>query len=402
MTGRNSNRFDKVCVIVLDSCGIGDSRDAVDFGDSGNNTFVHALEAVSPAYIPNLVSLGILETDPRAVAYTSSTLRLIRTASFSLEEKSSEKDTLTGHWEMMGIVSSIPMSTFTECGFPPELITAIEKISKRHVIGNRSENGQKILEELAAFEKNNNLIVYTSDDSVLQVCGDEDSMGLEELYRICSEIRKMTVNSIWRIGRIIARPYRIINGQVIRTCNRRDYVIEPPENAVDIISDKSIDCIAIGKISDIFGHRGFSRQLHSIDSKEGMEQVISCFEDGFNGFCYANLVDFDTKFGHMRDANGYGHALEYFDKQLGRLLPIIDEKSLLIITADHGNDPTAKGNGHTRENVPMLMYSPSLSVPSYIKTRVEGFGAVGATVCDALGCIDDFKEKRLSGNSLIG
>jgi phosphopentomutase len=291
---------------------------------------------------------------------------------------------MTGHWEMMGLEVTTPFKTFTETGFPPELIAELEKRTGRKVIGNKSASGTEILEELAEEEiATGHMIVYTSADSVLQICGNEETFGLEELYRCCEIAREITMKDEWKVGRIIARPYvGKKKGEFKRTSNRHDYALKPfGKTALDALKEVGLDVISIGKIVDIFDGEGITRALKSKSSVHGMEQTIEVADEEFKGLCYVNLVDFDALWGHRRDPKGYAAEIEAFDEKLGVLLEKLGRDDLLIITADHGNDPTHTGTDHTREKVPFLAYSKAMQGSGALP-ETDTFAAVGATVCE--------------------
>lgn len=377
-------RYRRVFVIVMDSLGVGEMADSKDFGDVGVNTLQHISESVDTFEIPNMRKLGManlctlkqVEPADQPLAYYT-----------KLNEKSRSKDTMTGHWEMMGLEVTTPFRTFTETGFPPELIRELEERTGRKVIGNKSASGTEILEELAEEEiATGHMIVYTSADSVLQICGNEETFDLKELYRCCEIAREITMKDEWKVGRVIARPYvGKKRGEFKRTSNRHDYALKPfGKTALDVIKEAGLDVISIGKIKDIFDGEGITRALKSRSSVHGMEQTIETAKEDFHGLCYVNLVDFDALWGHRRNPQGYAQEIEKFDRNLGILLELLKEDDLLIITADHGNDPTYTGTDHTREKVPFLAYSPSMKAYGELP-ETDTFGAVGATVADNFG-----------------
>ncbi len=301
-----------------------------------------------------------------------------------MHESSAGKDTMTGHWEMMGLRTAEPFQTFTETGFPQALLDELARRTGRGVIGNKAASGTAILDELAPRQlETGELIVYTSADSVLQICGSEEAMGLEELYRCCEIARGLTLDGPWRVGRVIARPYvGRAPGAFKRTHNRRDYAVPPPgPTALDALKGAGYDVIGVGKISDIFAGQGLTESYHSESSVHGMQQAVEVAGRDFNGLCFVNLVDFDALWGHRRDPVGYARELERFDEGLGRLLPLIREGDRLFITADHGNDPTHTGTDHTREMVPLLAYALGWA-PARLPDR-PAFADLGATVCRA-------------------
>lgn len=377
-------KYNRIFVIVVDSLGIGAMDDSEKFGDVGVNTLGHISESVDTFTIPNLKKLGLanlcplkqVEPEEQAVAYFT-----------RMNEKSLGKDTMTGHWEMMGLEVTKPFKTFTETGFPPELIGELEKRTGRKVIGNKSASGTEILDELGEEEiATGHMIVYTSADSVLQICGNEETFGLEELYRCCEIAREITMKDEWKVGRVIARPYLgKKKGEFKRTSNRHDYALKPfGKTALNALKESGLDVISIGKIRDIFDGEGITRALKSKSSVHGMEQTIEVAGEEFHGLCFVNLVDFDALWGHRRDPEGYAKEIEKFDKNLGILMENLREDDLLIITADHGNDPTYTGTDHTREKVPLLLYSKSMTGGGKLP-ETDTFAVVGATVADNFG-----------------
>ena len=348
--------YKRIFVIVLDSLGIGAMPDAARFADEGADTFGHILEKTKTLNIPNLRRLGFLNLkcggDMKGVESPEG--RFMR-----MREASNGKDTMTGHWEMMGIKTEKPFRTFTEHGFPAELIKELEKQCGKKVIGNKSASGTEIIEELGEEEiRTGSMIVYTSADSVMQICGNEETFDLEELYRCCETARRITMKDEWRVGRVIARPYiGMKKGEFKRTSNRRDYALKPPAPTVlNALKDAGNDVIGVGKIHDIFCGEGITKTYHSESSVHGMEQTIDVCKEEFTGLCFVNLVDFDALWGHRRNVEGYGKEIEKVDEKLGVLLECLSQDDLLILTADHGNDPTYKGTDHTREYVPFLGY----------------------------------------------
>lgn len=377
-------KYKRIFVIVMDSLGIGAMEDSPDFGDVGVNTLGHISETVDSFEIPNLQSLGMANLcSMKHISPVENPLACYT----RLKEKSKGKDTMTGHWEMMGLEVTTPFKTFTENGFPQELILELEKRTGKKVIGNKSASGTEILEELAEEEiSTGNMIVYTSADSVLQICGNEETFGLDELYRCCEIAREITMRDEWKVGRVIARPYiGKKRGEFQRTSNRHDYALKPfGKTVLDVLKEAGLDVISIGKIKDIFDGEGITRALKSKSSVHGMEQTIEIAQEDFSGLCYVNLVDFDALWGHRRDPQGYAREIEKFDQNLGVLLGILKEDDLLIITADHGNDPTYSGTDHTREMVPFLAYSPSLEMGRELDEQ-NTFAVIGATVADNFG-----------------
>ncbi|MDE6910518.1 MAG: phosphopentomutase, partial [Lachnospiraceae bacterium] len=317
-----------------------------------------------------------------------------------LSEASTGKDTMTGHWEMMGLHITKPFKTFTENGFPKELLDELSRRTGRVIIGNKSASGTEILDELAEEEiATGHMIIYTSADSVLQICGNEETFGLEELYRCCEIAREITMKDEWKVGRVIARPYvGKKKGAFKRTSNRHDYALKPfGQTALNALKDAGFDVISVGKIFDIFDGEGLTESNKSKSSVHGMEQAIEIAGREFEGLCYINLVDFDALWGHRRNVEGYAQELEKFDEKLGTLLELLGEDDLLIITADHGNDPTHTGTDHTREKVPFLAYSPSMSGSGKLEDA-DTFAVIGATIADNFGV--EMPEGTI-GNSIL-
>lgn len=380
----NYKKYKRVFTIVIDSLGAGDAADAAAFGDTGTDTLGHIAESVGNLHIPNLQKLGIANMKPLKNIAPVEAPKAYYTR---LNEASNGKDTMTGHWEMMGLHIKKPFLTFTEHGFPKELIEELEKRTGHKVIGNKSASGTVILDELGEEEiATGHMIVYTSADSVLQICGNEETFGLEELYRCCEIAREITMKDEWKVGRVIARPYvGKKKGEFKRTSNRHDYALKPfGRTALNVMKDAGYDVISVGKIYDIFDGEGITESNRSKSSVHGMEQTIEIAQRDFTGLCFVNLVDFDALWGHRRNVTGYAQELERFDVKLGELLEVLKEDDLLIITADHGNDPTYTGTDHTREKVPFLAYSPSMKEPKKLK-EASTFAIIGATITDNFG-----------------
>ena len=377
-------KYKRVFTIVIDSLGAGDAVDATIFRDAGPDTLGHIAESVGNLHIPNLQELGIANMKPLKNIAPVEAPKAYYTR---LNEASNGKDTMTGHWEMMGLHITKPFLTFTEHGFPKELIEELEKRTGHKVIGNKSASGTVILDELGEEEiATGHMIVYTSADSVLQICGNEETFGLEELYRCCEIAREITMKDEWKVGRVIARPYvGKKKGEFKRTSNRHDYALKPfGRTALNVLKDAGYDVISVGKIYDIFDGEGITESNRSKSSVHGMEQTIEIAQRDFTGLCFVNLVDFDALWGHRRNVTGYAQELERFDVKLGELLEVLKEDDLLIITADHGNDPTYTGTDHTREKVPFLAYSSSMKEPKKLK-EASTFAIVGATITDNFG-----------------
>ena len=375
-------KYKRIFLIVLDSYGAGAMEDAAEYGDAGTDTMGHIAQRVPELEMPNLRKLGLAnlhtlqgqEPVAEPMAYFT-----------TLREQSVGKDTMTGHWEMMGLETTTPFVTFTETGFPPELIRELEERTGRQIIGNKSASGTEIIEELGEEEiATGKMIVYTSADSVLQICGNEETFGLEELYRCCEIAREITMKDEWKVGRVIARPYiGKKKGEFKRTSNRHDYALKPHGKTVlDALKEADLSVIAVGKIKDIFDGEGITQAIKSKSSVEGMEQTIAIAkEQDFTGLCFVNLVDFDALWGHRRDVAGYAQEIEKFDVKLGELLKVLKEDDLLILTADHGNDPTHTGTDHTREKVPFLAYAKNMQDSGLLAER-DSFADIGATIAE--------------------
>ena len=375
-------KFKRIFLVVMDSLGIGYDTEAKKFGDEGANTLSHIIDSVEKVDMPNLHKLGMTNLiKNEKVNYNDKP----QAYCMKVHELSNAKSTMEGHFEMMGVLTKVPFLVFTENGFPEELVDELEKRTGHKVIGNKAASGTEIIKELGEEEmKTGNMIVYTSADSVLQICGNEETFGLDELYRCCEIAREITMKPEWKVGRVIARPYKGTNKDNFeRTSNRRDYAVKPPiPTALNILQDNKYDVIGIGKIHDIFSGEGIGKTFHSDSSVHGMEQTIDeLVNDDFTGFCFVNLVDFDAKWGHRRNPVGYAQEIEKFDKNLGVFLDKMKEDDLLMITADHGNDPTFKGTDHTREYVPLLIYSKAYKNPQMLKDQ-ESFAIMGNMILE--------------------
>lgn len=377
-------KYNRIFTIVIDSLGIGAAGDAAAYGDAGTDTLGHIAQRTEHFKIPNLQKLGIANLHSlHGVAPAEKPAGYYA----RLHEASTGKDTMTGHWEMMGLHITKPFQTFTETGFPKELIDELSARTGRTIIGNKSASGTEILDELAEEEiATGHMIVYTSADSVLQICGNEETFGLEELYRCCEIARELTLRDEWKVGRVIARPYTgKKKGEFVRTSNRHDYALKPyGRTALNALKDAGLDVISVGKIYDIFDGEGLTESNKSKSSVHGMEQTIDIAKRTFRGLCFVNLVDFDALWGHRRNVAGYAQELEKFDVKLGEFLTCLKDDDLLIITADHGNDPTHTGTDHTREDVPLIAYSPSLTGSGQLEDT-DTFAVIGATIADNFG-----------------
>ncbi|ACX67854.1 MULTISPECIES: phosphopentomutase [Bacillales] len=375
-------RFDRIHLIVLDSVGIGEAPDAADFDDIGSDTLGHIARECGGLNMPNMAALGLSNireiegvpaTDQPRAYYTK------------MQEASNGKDTMTGHWEIMGLYIDTPFRVFPD-GFPDELIQRIEEKTGRKVIGNKPASGTEIIEELGEEHvKTGALIIYTSADSVLQIAAHEDVVPLKELYEICEFCREITLEDPYMLGRIIARPFIGEAGSFKRTANRHDYALKPfGRTTMNEMKDAGLDVIALGKISDIYDGEGITKAVRTVSNMDGMDKMVQTLGESFKGLSFLNLVDFDAVYGHRRDPKGYGQALEDYDRRLPEVFERMTENDLLIITADHGNDPTYKGTDHTREYVPLLVYSPRFAEGKELPLR-KTFADIGATVADNFG-----------------
>ncbi|WP_303016639.1 phosphopentomutase [Holdemania massiliensis] len=374
-------KYKRIFTIVMDSAGCGEMPDAERYGDRGADTIGHIAKTVGGLTMPAMEKLGygnlhpILGVEPQRDPQGYYTKML---------EASVGKDTMTGHWEMMGLYIDKPFQTFTETGFPQELIDELEKRTGYKIVGNKSASGTEILDELGEHHmKTKELIVYTSADSVLQIAAHEEIFGLEELYRCCEIARELTMRDEWKVGRVIARPFvGEGKGHFTRTSNRHDLALKPfGRTVLNELKDQGFDVISVGKIKDIFDGEGVSEAYKSTSSHHGMEQTLELTQKDFTGLCFVNLVDFDAKWGHRRNPQGYAQELEDYDQLLQNFLSQLREDDLVIITADHGNDPCHTGTDHTREMVPLILYSPSHQ-GSGLLPLANTFANLGATVAD--------------------
>ena len=379
-----AKKYNRVFVVVIDSLGVGALPDAADYGDVGTDTLGHISQSVDKLNIPNLQKLGMANLhELKNISPVDNPMGYYT----KMSEASIGKDTMTGHWEMMGLHITTPFKAFTDTGFPQELLDELSRRTGRTIIGNKSASGTEILDELAEEEiATGHMIVYTSADSVLQICGNEETFGLDELYRCCEIAREITMKDEWKVGRIIARPYvGKKKGEFKRTSNRHDYALKPyGRTTLDVMKEAGLDVISVGKIYDIFDGEGITKSNKSKTSVHGMEQTIEIAKGEFNGLCFVNLVDFDALWGHRRDVVGYANELEMFDEKLGKLIDVMKEDDLLIITADHGNDPTHTGTDHTREQVPFIAYSPSMNGSGKLE-ETDTFAVIGNTIADNFG-----------------
>lgn len=369
--------FKRIHLIVLDSVGIGQAPDAEAFGDVNVHTLGHIAESMDLS-LPGMAEFGLGNIEPlRGISPVKKT----KAYWTKLQEQSAGKDTMTGHWEIMGLRIDTPFRVFPN-GFPQELINKIEDFSGRKVICNRPASGTKIIEELGPEqEETGALIVYTSADPVLQIAAHEEVIPLEELYKICAYVREITSQEPYMIGRIIARPFVGSAGNYQRTANRHDYALDPfGKTTLDALKEAGYQVIAVGKINDIFNGQGITQAIRTKDNMDGVDRLLQVMEQDFTGLSFTNLVDFDAKYGHRRDPIGYGEALEAFDRRLGEITSAMRSDDLLMITADHGNDPTYSGTDHTREYVPLLVYSPSLNEAGELQASY--YSDIAASIAD--------------------
>ncbi|RDU34996.1 phosphopentomutase [Neobacillus piezotolerans] len=375
-------QFKRIFLIVMDSVGIGEAPDAEKFGDKGADTFGHIAEAMNGLNMPNMEKLGLsnireikgIEKQQQPLAYFT-----------KMQEASNGKDTMTGHWEIMGLNIQTPFRVFPE-GFPDELLSDLEAKTGRKIIGNKPASGTAILDELGKEHMETGaLIVYTSADSVLQIAAHEEIVSLDELYNICEIARELTLDEKYMVGRIIARPFIGEPGNFKRTANRHDYALKPfGRTVMNELKDSGFDVLAIGKISDIYDGEGVTKSLRTVSNMDGMDKLADTLGMDFTGLSFLNLVDFDALYGHRRDPEGYGKALEEYDARLPEVFEKLNDDDLLIITADHGNDPVHPGTDHTREYVPLLVYSKRMDGGNELAVR-KTFADIGATVAENFG-----------------
>ena len=374
-------KYNRIFTIVIDSMGIGAMPNAAEYGDEGCDTLGHIDDHMPEFKLPNMAKLGITRLHPlNHVKEEGEPMGYYG----RLFEASVGKDTMTGHWEMMGLYITQP---FTDTGFPQELLDELSRRTGHKIIGNKAASGTEILKELGEQSvQTGDMIVYTSADSVLQICGNEETFGLDELYRCCEIARELTLKDEWKVGRVIARPFvGRTKEEFTRTSNRHDYALKPyGQTVLNAMKDAGLDVISVGKIRDIFDGEGITKALKSKSSVHGMEQTIDLLQENFHGLCFTNLVDFDALWGHRRNPVGYGQELERFDEKLGIFLEGMREDDLLMVTADHGNDPTFKGTDHTKEIVPLLAYSPSMKGKGRLEDQ-DTFAVIGATVAENFG-----------------
>ena len=373
--------FKRVFVVVFDSLGIGNASDADKFNDAGSNTMKSVLDSGDVSKLETLKKLGFLnlcsDTKYHADKYDGIICKL--------NEASAGKDTLTGHYEMMGLLVTKPSVTFTDTGFPKELVEELERRWGRKIIGNKSASGTEIIKELGERQmETGEAIVYTSADSVLQIAANEAIISLDELYKMCEIAREVTLKDEWKVDRIIARPFVGTNkDNFSRTANRHDYATSPfAPTYMDNLKDDGYDVVAVGKINDIFNGQGVTEFSKTKSNLDGLNQTIEIVKNkDFNGLCFVNLVEFDSEYGHRRNPEGYFNCLKEANDKVEEMLPYLREDDLLIITADHGNDPKYKGTDHTREQVPLLVYSKNMKKGIELKEKMS-YACIGATVID--------------------
>ncbi|MCI9130446.1 phosphopentomutase [Thomasclavelia cocleata] len=377
-------KYKRIFLIVCDSLGIGNAKDAKSYNDEGANTLQHICDYCDGLDLPNLEGLGLGNLGNFKGIYP---LKSQLGYTLALNEISKGKDTITGHWEMMGLKTEKPFVTFTETGFPDQFIKLFEEKTGRKCVGNKAASGTEILDEYGEHQiKTGDWIVYTSADSVFQIAANEEVIPLQELYDACKTARELAMDERWKVGRIIARPYIGKKaGEFKRTANRHDLALPPfAPTVLDALKTAEYDVIGVGKIPDIFVDQGITKKVKTINNQNGMNKTIELSKTDFIGLCFVNLVDFDAVYGHRRDPKGYGKAIKEFDNQLEELMKYLNHDDLLMITSDHGNDPTYKGTDHTREQVPLLIYSKELIKPHHLE-QMDSFAVIGATIADNFG-----------------
>lgn len=385
--------FKRIHVIVLDSVGIGEAPDAEKFGDCSANTLGH-ISSIAGLTVPNMEKMGLGAIRP---LQTVKNIMPTRGYATKLEEISAGKDTMTGHWELMGLLTHTPFPTYPN-GFSDELLQKISNFSGREIICNLPYSGTQVLEDYGPKQlETGALIVYTSADPVLQIAAHEDVIPLEELYKICEYVRSITLEPPYVLGRIIARPYLGKPGSFARTSNRHDYAVSPSAPTVlNALHEHNKDVIGIGKIGDIFNMSGITHSAHTKSNMDGVDQFIATIKTDFEGLCFVNLVDFDALYGHRRNIVGYRDALEEFDARIPEILENLQPDDLLLITADHGNDPSFTGTDHTREYIPLLAFSPKMAQGGLLPTG--NFYDIAATIADNFSVGQAFLKQ---GNSFL-
>lgn len=369
-------KYKRIFLMVLDSLGVGEAYDAINYGDSGSNTLKHINEQ-HELFVPNLSKIGFMNTINMSENHDVNAYYTIA------KPKNAGKDTINGHYEMIGIKNEKPFKTYNE-GFPYEILQSINNLTSRSLIGNKCCNDDSIIQELGERQINYaSLIVYTSADSDLQIAAHENSIPIKDLHEYCKKIREESINKNWMIGRIIARPFTGSNGKYkFIKSERKDYPIKPPKQSIlDSLKENNYEVIGIGKINDIFDGQGITKKINATTNTENLNKFTDILNKNFKGLCMVNLDDFDSLYGHQRDVEGYANAIEELDVEIPMILNKLEIDDLLIITADHGNDPTFKGNNHTRENVPVIIYSRNFKEPKRMQ-EFDTLANIGATIAE--------------------
>ena len=378
-------KFKRIFLLIIDSLGVGETLDAVNFGDSGANTLGHVLEQ-NDLFIPNLKKIGFLDTLNMSENEDVDAYYTI------IKPQSPSKDTLNAHYEMFGIESSIPFKTFNS-GFTYDILSAIEQITGRGIIGNVCCNDDSIIQELGERQYNyGSLIVYTSSDSDIQIAAHEDSIPISVLHEYCEKIRTLIEKLDWKIARVIARPFNGTPGNYkFINSGRRDYTLKPPKRSVlDALNEANYNVIGIGKINDLFDGVGINKMIKATNNNEAINKLTDIMDKNFTGLCVTNLCDFDSLYGYIKDAEGYGKAIEELDVDIPIILNKLELDDLLIITSDHGKDPVFKdGNQHTRENLPLILYSRNFKNPRRLE-QLDSLSNVGSIIADNFDL--DYKE----------
>ncbi len=385
--------INRAVLIVLDSVGVGELPDAADYGDTGSNTIKNIYKNIKNFALPNLEKLGLLNIDgfedlKKSDKYMGTVAKC--------NEQSKGKDTTTGHWEISGLISKKPFPTYPE-GFPEDIIREFEKRTGRKTIGNYPASGTEIIKVLGKEHvETGSLIVYTSADSVFQIAAHEDVVPLEELYRICTIAREL-LRGEHAVGRVIARPFTGTEGNYTRTENRKDFSVVPPEDTLlDYVKKSGREVYAIGKIEDIFANKGITRSNHTHNNKEGIEATIEVLREDFKGLIFTNLVDFDMIYGHRNDVQGYADALKYFDDKLPEIIDNLKDEDVLMITADHGCDPTTASTDHSREYIPLIIYGKNIRENNNLGI-LNTYASIGKTILNMFNI-----ENSIEGNSVLG
>lgn len=384
--------INRAVLIVLDSVGVGELPDAADYGDVGSNTVKNIYKSIENFSLPNLEKLGLLNINGfEDLKKSDEFLGSVAKCS----EKSKGKDTTTGHWEISGLVLDNPFPTYPN-GFPEDFIKEFENKVGRKIIGNYPASGTEIIKDLGKEHvETGNLIVYTSADSVFQIAAHEEVVPLEELYRICQTAREM-LQGEHGVGRVIARPFIGTEGSYTRTGNRKDFSLVPPRDTLlDYVKNNNMEVYAIGKIEDIFVNKGITRSNHTHNNEEGIEATIEAVKEGFKGLIFTNLVDFDMVYGHRNNVQGYADALKYFDDKLPEIIANLKDDDVLIITADHGCDPTTESTDHSREYIPLIFFGKSIKMNNNLGI-LDTYSSIGKTILNMLNI-----ENNIEGNSVL-